>query len=318
MFVNTTVPLSASPAGAIAYRSGSAPIERQFSWVDRSGKDMGTVGEPDPYLIAPSSSPDGNFVAFLRRVNGNSDIWTMDTRRGILSRLTEHPREDIFPVWSRDGSRIAFTTNRNGTFDLYEKRVAGGEEQLLVQGVTGETFACDWSPDGRFLLYQRREPRSGWDLIAYPLRGDGKPFAVAQTEADERDGQISPDGQRVAFYSNRAGAFEVYVQPFPGPGAAVQVSANGGAQIRWRPDGRELFYIALDGRMMAVSVQDAANGQLVLGTPAPLFTTRVGRVLRAIGPQYVVAPDGQRFLIANYVQGGPTPIRLILNWHPGQ
>ncbi len=318
MLANVRAALSATAGGAIAFRVGYAQAERQFVWVDRSGKEIGTVGAPDSGLaISPSISPDGGSLAFLRRVNGNADIWLLETRRGLLSRFTEHAAEDIFPVWSRDGVRIAFTSNRNGTIDLYQKRTTGvGVEELLLPGGPEESFACDWSPDGQFLLYQRRSAKTGFDFWALPLAGGGKPFSVGQTEFDERDGQFSPDGKRMAFHSNRSGRFEVYVQPFPGPGAALRVSTGGGAQVRWRPDGRELFYIALDGRLMAAPIQVPADGQLVVGMPVPLFATHVGRVL-SIGAQYIVSSDGQRFLMNTFVQdASPTTIRLILNWQP--
>ena len=135
----------------------------------------------------------------------------------------------------------------------------------------------DWSPDGRFLLYRSIDPKTGSDIWALPLDGDRKPFPVVQTNFDERDGQFSPDGKWIAYQSNESGRFEIYVQPFPGPGGKSQVSTNGGAQVRWRRDGKELFYIALDGRLMAVPIRLASNGQAVeAGTPVPLFATHVG------------------------------------------
>ena len=309
--------LSAAAGGAIAFRVGSRKVERQFVWVDRSGKERGTVGAPDSaFVLSPSISPDGGSLAFLRRVNGNSDVWLLDTRRGVLSRFTDHAAEDIFPVWSRDGSRIVFTSNRNGTISLYQKRMTGVSVEELVPG-TDDAFACDWSPDGRLLLYQRRSAKTGFDFWALPLVGGGEAFPAAQTQFDERDGQFSPDGKRIAFHSNRSGRFEVYVQPFASPGAAVQVSTSGGAQVRWRPDGRELFYVALDGRLMAAPIQVRADGQLVVGIPVPLFATHVGRVLSIFGAQYVVSADGQRFLMNTLVQEGrPTPIVVVLNWQP--
>ena len=319
MLAGTTVALSATAGGAIAFRIGSPQIEHQFVWVDRSGKETGSVGARDTnMLISPSGSPDGGSLALLRRVNGNSDVWLLDTRRGVLSRFTDHASEDIFPIWSRDGSRIVFTSNRNSTNDLYQKPTMGvGVEELLLVGGAEEMFACDWSPDGQFLLYERRNVKTGFDIWALPLRGGGKPVLVAQTEFDELDGQFSPDGKWMAFLSNRSGRSEVYVQPFPGPGAAMQVSASGGGQMRWRPDGRELFYIALDGRLMAAPIQVASGGQLAVGVPVSLFATHVGSVLRSFGAQYVVSPDGQRFLMNTLVQNAsPTPIRLVLNWHP--
>jgi Tol biopolymer transport system component len=190
-------------------------------------------------------------------------------------------------------------------------------DELLLQS-REETFACDWSPDGRVLLYQRRTAETGFDLWALPIGGAATSFPVLQTPFDEKDGQFSPDGTQIAFHSNRSGRFEIYVQPFPGPGTPLRVSTKGGAQVRWRPDGRELFYVALDGRLMAASIQMQANGQSVVGIPVPLFGTRIGRVITPVGTQYVVSPEGQRFIM-NTVVGhiSPTPIRVIVNWHPG-
>lgn len=318
MLTNARAGLSATAGGTVAFRAGSASADRQFAWVDRSGHEIGTVGAPDSGdVISPSLSPDGASVAFLRRVNGNTDVWLLEMRRGLLSRFTDHGAEDIFPLWSRDGARIVFTSTRNGGFDLYQKPTTGaGLEELLLPG-REETFACDWSPDGRVLLYGRRSAETGFDLWALPLGGGARPFPVIQTPHDEKDGQFSPDGTQIAFHSNRSGRFETYVQPFPGVGTAVRVSTKGGAQVRWRPDGRELFYIALDGRMMAAPIQLHADDQVVVGIPVPLFGTRVGRVITPVGTQYAVSPDGQRFIM-NTVVGhiGPTPIRLIVNWHP--
>jgi dipeptidyl aminopeptidase/acylaminoacyl peptidase len=138
-----------------------------------------------------------------------------------------------------------------------------------------------------------------------------------ETPFDEKDGQFSPDGTQIAFHSNQSGRFEVYVRPFPGPGSPVRVSTNGGAQVRWRPDGRELFYIAAGGQLMAAPIQRPADGQVLAGIPIPLFATHIGRVITPVGAQYAVSPDGQRFLM-NAVVGdvGSAPIRLIVNWHP--
>jgi len=127
--------------------------------------------------------------------------------------------------------------------------------------------------------------------------GDRKPFPVVQTEFDERDGQFSPDGKWVAYSSNESNRFEIYVQPFPGPGTRIQVSVNGGAQVRWRADGKELFYIALDGRLVAVPIRIAFDGQAIkAGTAQALFSTRIGEAVQGIyRPQYMVSADGQRF-----------------------
>ena len=157
------------------------------------------------------------------------------------------------------------------------------------------------------------------DIWALPLNGDRKPFAVVQTAFEEKDAQFSPDGRWIAYQSNETGQFEIYLQQFPGPGGRQRISTAGGAQVRWRRDGRELFYIALDGRLMAVPIRFASNGQAVdAGTPAPLFATHVGGAVSGLDrQQYVVSPDGQRFLMSVVPEDpNPPPITVILNWKP--
>ena len=310
----------AAGQSAIAVRVGSAAAERQFEWVDRSGRRLRTVGPPvSGFVTSPSPSPDGASLALLRRVNGNSDIWLLETRRGVLSRFTDHASEDIFPLWARDGSRIVYTSNRNGRFDLYQKRTTGSAaEDLLLTGGPEELFACDWSPDDRFLLYQRRTPTMGWNLTALPRSEGLQAFTVSETKFDERDGQISPDGRWVAFTSNRSGRSEIYLAPFHGAGPTVPVSSTGGAQVRWRSDGRQLFYVAVDQRLMAARIDVAGDGQVLVDSPVALFTTHVGRT-EVTGAQYVVAPDGKQFLMNSFSHDvSPPPILLMLNWRPRQ
>jgi Tol biopolymer transport system component len=312
--------LSASEGGAIAFRLGSASSNRQFVWVDRSGKDIRKVGNPD-HWTSPSASPDFTQLAVLKRdATGNADVWLIETRRGVLTRFTTHPKEDVFPVWSPDGSRLAFQSNRDGFFGFYQKRTSGvaTEELLLNKGAVGGILS-DWSPDDQFLLYFTLGTETGSDVWALPLRGGGKAFPVVRTEADERDGQFSPDGKWIAYASNSSGRFEIYMSPFPGPGAAIQVSTGGGAQVRWRHDGRGLFYIGLDRRLMEAPIQVASDGRPIAGAAVPLFTTRIGVAIQPAvpGSQYVVSADGQSFLMNTLLpDSGPTPVRLIVNWKP--
>jgi Tol biopolymer transport system component len=235
----------------------------------------------------------------------------------VSSRFTSDPGDDVYPIWSPDSKGIVFSSNRKGPHNLYVKPVAdtGGEQVLLH---TPETeVAMDWSRDGRFLLYMIVDPKAPPSLWALPLHGERKPFRVMQTDSDRSFGQFSPDGKWIAYSSTESGRWEIYVQPFPGPGTKSLISTAGGISARWGPDGKELFYIALDDRLMAVSIEFASDGtSLEARTPVPLFTTRVGGALRQteFTPQYVVAPDG-RFLMNTVVEdANAPPITVILNW----
>jgi eukaryotic-like serine/threonine-protein kinase len=310
--------LSVSNQGTVIYRSGPAGAERQLTWFDRSGRELSKVGAADALSPMVSMSPDERRLGISRSVAGNSDIWTVDLTRGVMTRITFDPASEPDSVWSPDGSRVAFNSNRSGVYDLYVKSITDPKEDLLL--ATPQNKApTDWSLDGKFLLYRSPGATTGFDLWALPLEGDRKPFPVVQTEFEERDGQFSPDGQWVAYQSNASGRVEIYVQPFRG-GNREQVSTNGGAQVRWRRDGKELFYIALDGRLMSVAIQmNAATKTLEAGIPTPLFSTRVGGAVQAGNfQQYVVSADGQRFLMSTITETHTPAITVVLNWRPKQ
>ena len=189
----------------------------------------------------------------------------------MLSRFTTTAGEDIFPAWSRDGSRIAFTSVRTQQgVGIYSKPTVGVDgDTVLVAPGPQETFPSDWSPDGRTLVFERRSEKTGWDVWAVPVAtGGGTPSPLIQTDADERGAQISPDGAWIAYTANTSGRAEVYVQPFPSGGTATQVSVNGGAQVRWRPDGRELFYLEPDSRQLSRSRSRSAPTARLPSAPA--------------------------------------------------
>ena len=205
-------------------------------------------------------------------------------------------------------------TYRDANASLYEKQVSGapGGERLVspIQG-----GATDWSSDGHFLLYTTFSPPP--KIWALPLDGDRKPFPVVQTSFAERDGQFSPDAKWIAYGSNKSGRSEIYIQPFPGSGGDVLVSTKGGAQPRWAREGRDLFYIALDGKLTAVPIQIAEGGRRAdVGQPVPLFKARLGDVMNANGQQYDVSRDGKRFLINTVVEEAESRISIVLNWKP--
>lgn len=295
--------LSASAAGPIAYRTGSSGGKRQFVWFDRSGREISRIGNPESFNQSYASiSPDGRRLAVQRTTRGNTDIWFLDVGRGTPIRFTSDPEADIAPIWAPDGNRIVFSTKPNGAFDLYEKRVTGTASQELLATAQSKQ-ATDWSRDGRFLLFRSYDPKSNWDIWVLPIGVDQKPFPLVRTNFEERDAQFSPDGKWIAYQSNESGRFEIYVQPFPGPGERSRISAS--------------VYIALDGRLVAVPFAVSSTGNAVeAGAPVPLFFTRVGEVQNISLYSYIVSPDGQRFLVDTVVEEATSPITLILNWNP--
>jgi Tol biopolymer transport system component len=307
--------------GIVAYRTGSIGRDRQLTWLDRSGKSVGTIGALDSAdLTLVELSPDSKRVGVRRTVNGNTDVWLIDVVRGVPTRFTFDAASDAYSVWSPDGNRVVFASTRKGAYNLYWKLSSGaGADELLLESDQGKVPA-DWSADGRFLLFRSNDPQTGFDLWVLPLSGDKMPIPVLKTPFEERDGQFSPDGKWIAYQSNESGRFEIYVQPFPGPGGKFQISANGGAQPRWDKNGREVFYVSLDGKMMAAPVKLSPDGQsLETGTPAALFPVRIagGPLPGPNKQQYAVSSDGQRFLVNLAVdEGGASPITLILNWKP--
>jgi eukaryotic-like serine/threonine-protein kinase len=321
---------SVSADGSVAYRSAGA-ARRQLIWFDRAGKKLGVAGEPDSVSMnAPELSPDEHRTAIDRTMQGNRDVWLMDLVRGNLTRLTFDPATDGFPIWSPDGTRIAFESRRKGSYDLWLKASSGGGTEELLMETPNNEWPFDWSRDGRYLLYYKDDPKTGSDLWALPMSnaqqqtaGDRKPIVIANTPFDESRGQFSPDGRWVAYETNESGRFEIVVQRFPNPNGKWQVSTMGGIQPRWRADGKELFFIALDRRMMAVTVNARpalAQGEkdgFDAGSPVALFPTSIyAGTANPVGKaQYAVSRDG-RFLINTVLDDAAAPITLLMNWKP--
>ena len=308
---------SVSRDGIVAYRpSGAGP--RQLTWFDRKGTPLGTFGPPDDKeLTAPSLSPDGRRVAAHRTVQNNIDIWIYDAAR--MTRFTFDAGRDTWPVWSPDGNRVAFDSNRTGHRYFYQKRSDLAGAEVLVLESPEDKVLNDWSPDGRFLLFTKpNNVKTGADIWYVPLSDDHKPVSFVETAFLERAAQFSPrDGRWVAYHSNESGPYEVYVRSFPGPGGQQQVSTSGGIQARWSSDGRELYYIAPNGALMAVPMTMKGTA-LEPGTPVPLFQTRIwgGGTNATQGQQYDVAPDGRFLINAVAKDAAAAPITLLLNWKP--
>ena len=308
--------VSASAAGPVMYRAAGTS-QRQLAWFDRSGNALGTLGRPDDNrLIAPAVSPDGRRVAVHRAVQGNTDVWLIDTIR--TSRFTVAPSFDGYAVWAPDGRQIAFASNRNGHGDLYAKASTGAEGDDLLVESPRRKVPTDWSRDGRYLLYTvTDDPKTGYDLWVLPLDGDRKPFPFLNAAYEELNGQFSPDGRWVAYQSNESGRHEIRVRPFPGAGGHSLVSAVGGIAPRWSRDGKALYYVAPDATLMAAPIA-AKGATLEPGTPVPLFRSRIrgeGTELY-LREQYDVAGDGRFLINVTTSDGFTSPLTLLVNWQP--
>ena len=313
--------LSAARTGMIAYRAGTSS-KRTLVWVDRTGTSSGSIFPPDENAPSnPELAFDDQRIAFNRTTQGNGDIWVLELKHGVLSRLTLDPAIDVSPVWSPDARQIVFRSLRNGHADLFVKAAdnSSDERPLLVDSQDKEPL--QYSPDGQFLLYAVQEAKSGPRLWVLPLMGDRKPFPVAPSSSDAFEGQFSPDGKWLAYVSNESGPYQIYVRAFPGEGARWPVSSNGGSHPRWSRDGKELFYMAPDDHLMAVPTIAEADGRtLKPDRPKALFRLRLATGANilpagfAARPQYAVARDG-RFLALVAADAGPlSPITIALNW----
>ena len=306
---------SVSHSGVLAYVNASL-FNVQLTWLDRTGRQAGPIGQPERWSLTPQLSPDGKHIAIARGPFGARHIWVVDTSDGVASRVTFGAVSDDDPVWSRDGSRIAFASaTADGGTRLHLKSVSGSDPEELVFDSPSSVVLQDWSPDGQLLVYAARGTQSLSDLWILPLSGARQPSPFLQTPFTKTQAQISPDGRWIAYTSNESGTDEVYVQRFPTPGNKHQASTNGGVQPRWRQDGRELFYIASDQRLMAVPVKlDAAFDA---GAPLPLFRTRLipqGSQSLGLPTAYDVSPDGQRFVVTAPPEDLGPSITVVLNW----
>jgi serine/threonine protein kinase/Tol biopolymer transport system component len=300
-----SVALSVATSGPVAYRSNAG--ERQLRWVDRSGRQVGLLGGPDSAQPNDARmSPDGRTVALIRMVNGNNDVWLLETARDARQKLTSNQAREYQVIWSPDGSRIVFGSTRKGIVDIYERSVSGAGTETVVLESSESKNIWDWSSDERWIVFSTQSPKTARDLWALPMKGEKKPIVVAQTMYEERDARFSPNAKWVAYQSNESGRFEIYVQPFPGPGIRSQISTGGGTAPKWDRDGQRLSFLDQANRVMSVTV--ATNGpKAEPGTPVALFS---------LPPEATYeTTDGQRFLI-NEIVKDPAPITILLNWRP--
>jgi len=298
-------------------------------WFDRSGKQLGQVGEPDNYGSIELSGDDRR--AATTKPGGDSfDLWVIDLDRGIPDRLTSNPGTEILPVWSPDGRDIVFAStpsdSANRFPNLFRRSSRSlGTETLIFDGNPGASLPQDWSADGKYVIFVRRNVPSAAsaDLWFLPMSGERKALPYLRSNYRKIQAQLSPNGRWLAFSTNESGDSQVVVQTFPDPNEGKwQITSKGGSQPRWRRDSRELFYLAPDEKLMAVPVN--GNRGFEAGVPVPLFQTPAGAsTLPGFLPsfRYDVSANGERFIFLAPINSGgagsdadSTPITAIVNW----
>jgi len=309
--VSSLARFSVSANGVLVYRSALG--NARLTWLDRTGKRLGTLGDAGIFRGPMRLSPDRKTVAAAAREvsGGNVDIWLYDVSRGLRTRFTFDPADDLAPVWSPDGRTIVFRSSRGGPGNLFRKQADGSGGEELVYADDAIKSPNSFSPDGKYLAFTGQDPKTGQDIWVLPdplaKPGTSKPYPLVRTEFNERDLAFSPNGLWMAYASDESGRNEVYVAPFPGPGGKRQVSTAGGSFPIWRPDGKELFYYAADNRLMAAEV-DAKGGAFEVGKVDALSEPLIGN-------GYDVSADGQRFLSAVAPEGeSGEPLTVVLNW----
>ena len=303
-----------SDTGSLVYLPENAYTrDGEIVWVDRK-KQVKELAAPARHYGSPHISPDGKRIAVaIPSGSSGSDVWVYEIPHGTLTRLTFDEHSSA-PIWSPDGKRIAFATTRpTGPAILVKAADGSGAEETLVAGESLILVPSSWSSDGKFLAYWAVGSATGRDIWIAPLTGEGKPQPFLQTKFNEMQARFSPDSRWIAYQSEESGRYEVYVQPFPGPGGKWQISTNGGTTPVWAQNGRELFYMS-SGNFMSVGV-----------TTQPTFSASTPRIIADYPPflmgrlsngAYDVSPDGQRFLFvrANVENGPPDEVRVVLNW----
>ena len=304
---------SASKTGVLIYRSAEDdPQKSQFVWLDRNGKELEAVGKPGKYDSDFDLSPDGKLIAFtdVDYATSRFDIALLDLITGVQTTIIDDPGLDYAPHWSPDGLQIAFASWRKPDCDIFVKKVDGrNEETMLIESPANERSAA-WSKNGRYLLYTQ-ETDTGSGIYALPLSGDGKPIEIVPPQEIALYPALSANDKWLAYQSMKSGTSEIYVISFPEPHLKRKISDSGGMSPRWREDGKELYYLALDGKIMAADISMGAK--IDSGKPQELFISHV----QLNDKVYSFSPnsDGTRFLwLKQLTDTASTPITIVLNW----
>jgi DNA-binding winged helix-turn-helix (wHTH) protein/Tol biopolymer transport system component len=295
--------ISASANGILTFGGDSAMA--RLTWFTRDGTNVGMIQAPVP-LHNPTISPDGRYVA-ADASGSNTSIWLVDLERGTPTRVGD----GVLPLWGPRGADIVFTARSVGGADLVHRSIMGSKvDEALLLRTPEMKIGGNWTRDSRYIVYTASNPTTKLDLWALPL-ADRKPFPVLQSPFNEMHGQVSPDGRWIAYASDESGTWEVYVQAFPDAGAKRTISSSGGAEPQWKRDGRELYYLAPDGTLMAVPVRTSER-VLDAGRPLPLFQVRIPSDIITFRNHYAPSADGQRFLIDS--ADDHEPINIVVNW----
>jgi Tol biopolymer transport system component len=306
---------SVSATGLLAYATGADAFGLQLTWFDRTGKALGTIGEPLSFSDIEFSPGGKTLVASVFHARGE-DLWTYDLSKGLPVRFTFDPARADFPLWSPDGRSVVFNSVRKGHWDLYRRSADGSGVEELLYADDREKYPNSWSPDGKFLLFATLDGSGSsghWALPLTPESPGDAPKPMPVLPAGTRFAKFSPDGRWVAYIYEESQRGEVYVSPFSRPGGKRQISTNGGIKPRWRRDGKEIFYLSPEGQLMATEVR--LSGETVeVGATRTLF----GGITTANGYGYDISPDGQRILATVAKdQKSNEPITLVQNWAAG-
>jgi Tol biopolymer transport system component/predicted Ser/Thr protein kinase len=312
--------VSASATGVIAY-AGTLSPKGTLTWFDRAGQP-GDSPVPEGYYSDFRLSPNEKSLAasLLNARTGAIEVWITDLTRGSIDRVArEGASINATPIWSPDGAQLVFRTF-GGVVEFYQRSAfGGGDDQVVLSdkmtraaGLQSTSLVnTDWSPDGKSILFSPQNPTSGRDIWLLPLTGNKKPVKLLASAADEMHGNFSPDGRLIAYTTNESGKFQVNVQTLSLSNRTWHVSTNGGSEPRWRADGREIYYLSHDKKLMAVAVGEGPS----FGIPRVLFQTRVPTGVTATRTHYVPSRDGKRFLINTQSVDTPsTPITVVTNW----
>jgi len=308
--------MTANP-GATVSRNGvlawvsAGKLDQRLIWVDRNGRQLGTVDIPLDRWNAASLSPDGTRAMAMQDIaTGNADLWVIDLKREVANRITYEQGKNFTGAWSPDSKTIYYGSTRGGIRDIYARSADGsGSDRLLYQSSVPFKDPSSCSPDGKWIVMQEIGDENGWNLILVPTDGgEAKPYLV--TPFNEQAGIVSPDGKWLVYESDESGSSQAYVQSFPDPGHKQQVTKTGAFYAVWRKGGRELLLIRTDGSIVSVSVTPGA--ELQFGAPRELFR------LPQNSQGWSASPDGERFLLTVPAEQVTPGISVAVNWRSGR